>query len=29
MSEIEMYMQFRRELDRICVPEILKCVDTV
>ena len=28
MTEIEMYLQFRHEIDRICVPEILKCVNT-
>ncbi len=28
MDNVELYLKFRKELDKICVPEILKCVET-
>ena len=27
MNDVELYLKFREELDKICVPEILKCVE--
>ena len=27
-KQIELYTKFRQEIDKICIPEILKCVST-
>ena len=29
MTELELYLLFRQELDKICVPEIMKLVQTI
>lgn len=29
MDKTELYLEFRKEIDKICVPEILQCVETI
>lgn len=29
MNNVDMYLKFRAEIDKICVPELLKCFETI
>ena len=29
MNSVDLYLKFRAEIDKICVPEVLKCLETI